>query len=72
LLLATHSIIGMFRAIPSPWSRQAFILAILNQLRSRQLALAEGLDRLFGVDVLSAHEALDIIRGWMRGPLFLP
>jgi hypothetical protein len=72
--MAAHSIVGMFRAVPSPFSRQALIQAIPNQLGSRRLALAlaEGLEELFGVDVPSALEAVEAIRAWLRGPLLLP
>src|SRR5262249_41209140 len=73
LLLAAQSIVEMFRCVSSPFVRQAFVLAILNQLCSRRLAvaLAEELYRHFGVDVLSAEEAVDTIRTWMRGFLLL-
>jgi hypothetical protein len=52
-----------------------FLIGIhINQLASRglALALAEGLENLFGVDVLSAQEAVETIRAWIRGPLLLP
>jgi hypothetical protein len=73
VLMAAQSIVGMFKLVPSPFSRQSFILAILNQFASRALAvaLAQALDRLFGVDVPSAHEALGTINDWLRGPLRL-
>lgn len=74
LQIAAQSIVGMFKAVSSSFPRQAFILAVLNQLGSRRLALAlaEALDSLFGVDVMSAQEALRVVHAWIRGPLFLP
>ncbi len=73
LALAAGSIVEMFKVVSSPFSRQAFILAILNRLASRKLAieLARGLQGLFGLDVASAYEAASTIRDWLNGPLFI-
>jgi hypothetical protein len=72
--LAAQAIVLMYRAVNSPFAREAFIRAILNRLASRRLAqhLAVRVARVFGVDVLKAAEALDIIRDWPFGGLILP
>jgi tetratricopeptide (TPR) repeat protein len=74
LEMAAHSIAAMFRSEDSPFKREVFVRAILNQLGSRRLAqlLAAMLWQLFGVDVLRAHEAVETIRTWARGGLILP
>lgn len=72
--LAAQAIVGMYGASPSPFLREGFIRAILNRLANRQLAqhLAARVERLFGVDVLTALEAVDIIRDWPTGGLISP
>jgi Flp pilus assembly protein TadD len=69
--MAAHAIVGMFRTVASPFKREAFVLATLNQLGSPRLAqaLASALENLFGVDALSWHEAIGTIRAWRQGPL---
>ncbi|MFO0881268.1 MAG: hypothetical protein U0840_28515 [Gemmataceae bacterium] len=69
--LAARAIVLMTRAVTSPFAREAFIRAILNRLASRQLTrlLAARVDRMFGVDVLTAVEVLEVIRDWPTGDL---
>ena len=63
----------MYKETVSPFTRCSFVLAILNQLASRRLAvaLANGLSVLFGLDVHAAAEAIGTIRQWLRGPIVL-
>lgn len=71
LPLAAQVIVEMFRHVPSPFKRQAFISAVLNQFGSRGLAagLLRGLEVLFGVDVAAFLEAASMVRVWTDGPL---
>jgi tetratricopeptide (TPR) repeat protein len=72
--LGARAIVLMARTVSSHFSREAFIRAILNRLASRRLAqyLAGRVEQLFGVDVLTAAEALAVIRDWPAGGLILP
>ncbi len=71
--LAAQVIVAMYKETVSPFTRCSFVLAILNQLASRRLAvaLANGLSVLFGLDVHAAAEAIGTIRQWLRGPIVL-
>lgn len=70
---AAQAIVRMARAVSLPLSREAFIRAILNRLGNRRLAhhLALRVERLFGLDVITAADAIAVIRDWPAGGLVL-
>jgi hypothetical protein len=70
LAVAAGAIRDVWRRELPGHSRQGFLFALLLGIRSVRLVerLARLLPSLFGLDVISAHEAVGLVRFWLQHP----
>jgi hypothetical protein len=70
LTVAAEAIREVWRRELPDYHRQSFLFALLLGVRSVRLVerLARLLPPLFGLDVISLHEAVGLIRYWLQHP----